>query len=202
MWGVGGAAHPHTSITTFFLHTIYLGYNKDMQENLDMVEFRPELLSRRGEATAWGLALLVFGAWFALRYTGYHVPGSLVFLAFFLLFAALGISLGNWMDRRTKILLKPEGIAFSNGLRNVFFPWEEIRQVQIHPSRWGNKVRVIGEKAYFDFRTLGEVTVQGTVKGRMGFVVGEKILRRILEAGRLEHRTRSSVGTSYYYSRE
>lgn len=167
-----------------------------------MVEFRPELLSRRGEVTAWGLALLVFGAWFVLRFTGNRVPGSLVFLAFFFLFVALAISLGNWMDRRTKIQLKPEGIAFTNGLRNVYLPWEAIRQVQVYPSGWGDKVRVIGEKAHFDFRTLGEVTVQGTVQGRMGFVEGDKILRRILEAGRLDHKTRSSAGTGYYYSRE
>lgn len=163
-------------------------------------EFRPKLLSRRGEVTAWALTLLVVGGWLVLRLSGQRLIPAVPFLAVFFFLAALSISLGNWMDRRTVIQLEPEGIAFTNGLRRVHMLWEEIREVQVFPSRWGNKVRVIGERAYFSFRTLGEVTVQGEVKGQMGFPDGNQILERLVKAGNLKHIKRSTAGS--YYARE
>ncbi len=78
--------------------------------------------------------------------------------------------------------------------------WSEIRQVQVYPSAWGKKVRVIGDQAHFDFRTLGEVIYQGQVKGRLGFAKGEEILGHILENSRLKRVPGPENGV--YYARE
>jgi hypothetical protein len=168
--------------------------------NLDLQEYRPELLSRRGEALAWGSALLVVAAWIVLGVSGRSAPAAVPVLAVFLLLAALGISLSNWMDRQTRILIDPHGITFHNGLRHTHLVWPQIRQVQVFPSPWGRKVEIVGPDSHFSFRTMGEVKVQGDVKGRMGFKQGESILKLILERAHLkqiEH-----PGSGYYYAPE
>ena len=168
-------------------------------------EFRPELLSRRGEWIGWGLTFLVGATWLVLYLAGTPVRSAVPVLAILLLLASLSISLGNWMDRRTLIRLKPEGVNFENGLRQVTLAWDEIRQVQVFPSSWGKKVRVIGKQAQFEFRTLGKVKLQGEVKGRMGFVEGSQILHTIIESGNLEEVQPTSGKLSdarYYYARE
>jgi hypothetical protein len=160
-------------------------------------EFRPELLSRRGEGIAWASTLMVGLGWLVLRLSGQRPPGAVVFLGLILLLAALSISLGNWMDRHTLIRLDTTGIEFTNGLRHVRLPWEEIRQVRVLPSRWGSKVQVFGARAYFHFRTLGEVRVQGELKGRMGFEKGEEILQQIIQNSQLQLAERSNEEYDY-----
>ena len=164
------------------------------------VEYRPELLSRRGEYIAWGTALAVIVAWVILYLTRTPVFSGLRFLAILLALSGVAISLGNWMDRRTILRIEPDGVWFDNGLRQVSLHWSEIRQVQVYPSAWGKKVRVTGEKTHFDFRTLGEVILKGEVKGRMGFEQGEEILRHILENTRLKLVPSPENGS--YYARE
>jgi len=164
------------------------------------VEYRPELLSRRGEYIAWGTALAVIVAWVILYLTRTPVFSGLRFLAILLALSGVAISLGNWMDRRTILRIEPDGVWFDNGLRQVSLYWSEIRQVQVYPSAWGKKVRVTGEKTHFDFRTLGEVILKGEVKGRMGFEKGEEILRHILENTRLKLVPSPENGS--YYARE
>lgn len=161
-------------------------------------EFTPERLSRRGEYTAWGMALLTAAAWIILDLAGRPLPGGFRTLAIFLVVLALGISLSNWMDRRTSLQLRPEGVHFVNGLRNVTLPWGDIRRVEVLPGGWGKKVRVFGSQAYFEFRTLGEVRVQGDVKGRMGFPEGDQILQAILQGAHLHLVEETSGGARYY----
>jgi hypothetical protein len=162
--------------------------------------FRPERFSRRGELTAWGLAVLVFAAWIALAARGQTVPSLLQLLAIFLLLAGLAISLTNWIDRHTLLRLETDGVNFENGLRRVHLAWDEIRQVQVFPSNLGDRVRVVGEKTFFSFRKLDEVVLRGQVKGRMGFADGERILQHILEKAHLEQLDRPGFG--YYYARK
>jgi hypothetical protein len=164
------------------------------------MEYRPELLSRRGEYIAWGTALLVIAAWLIMYLTRTPVFGGLRFLAILLALCGMAISLGNWMDRRTILRLEPDSVWFDNGLRQVSLHWSEIRQVQVYPSAWGKKVRVIGDKVHFDFRTLGEVILQGEVKGRMGFEKGEQILGNILKSAGLKQVPGPDNGS--YYARE
>jgi hypothetical protein len=164
-----------------------------------MGEHRPELTTRRGELFAWITALLALVGWLILELAWRRTLPGVPFLTVFLWLAAMSISLGNWMDRRSRIVIQAEGIIFDNGLRHAELVWGEINQVQVFDSQWGRKVRVVGEKAHFDFRTLGEVKVQGQVKGRLGFAHGEAILQLILECTGLKEIEHTGNGT--YYAR-
>ena len=86
-----------------------------------------------------------------------------------------------------------------NGLRHVSFGWDEIRQVNVIPLRWGKSVQVIGDGAHFEFRTLGEVQYQGEIRGRLGFAEGEAVLNHILKMTGLSL-SKEEMGR-YYYSR-
>jgi hypothetical protein len=169
------------------------------------IEYRPVLLPRRGELIAWTLALLVGAAWLFLELTGRVVFLAMPVLMIFLFFSAASISLGNWMDRRSVLHLDSSGLSFQNGLRDVHLTWNEIKEVRAWPAQWGKKIEVVGEKtngvrAHFGFRTLGEVRVQGEVKGRMGFEKGEEMLQAIIQNSGLERV--DHPGEGYYYTRK
>jgi hypothetical protein len=170
-------------------------------ENL-VQEFHPVLNSRRGELIAWGSALLVAAGWLVLALSGNRVPGSVPFLGIVLLLASLSISLGNWMDRRTRLELGLDGVHFQNGLRDVQLSWDEILQIQVYPGKWGKRVSVIGPASHFEFRTLGEVSVQGETKGRMGFVDGARILQEMLQTAGLVPKPDSQSTDPYVYIRK
>jgi hypothetical protein len=163
-------------------------------------EIRPESFSRRGEITAWVLEILTLVSWFALQVRGYPVPKFFIFLTTFLLISALAISLSNWSDRHTLLRLEADGVHFENGLRRVDLSWNEIQKVHIFPSNLGDRVRVTGDRKFFTFRLLGEVSLRGQVRGRMGFADGERILRHILQATGLKRFDKPGEG--YYYARE
>ena len=77
---------------------------------------------------------------------------------------------------------------------------EKLKELRVLPTRWGKKVQVIGEGAFFEFRTLGEVVIGGDLKGRMGFEEGEEIMQAIIS--RCELQVMKESGESYYYARE
>jgi hypothetical protein len=168
-------------------------------------DFRPELVSRRSELIAWVSALLVDGVWILLILTGQPFSFWLPILGVPLTLVALGISLSNWMDRRTIIRLTEQGVSFSNGLRHTSLGWNEIKEVRVLPAQWGKKVQVFGEGSYFGFHTLGEVYAQGRSLGRTGFVEGDYILQIILDKAELSAVKQIDVGgqqEGYYYSRK
>lgn len=169
-------------------------------EAVEAREFRPELLPRRGERIAWSLAGLALAAWIVLALLAKPVLIGFALLAVVLLLSALAISLGNWTDRRTLLRIEPQGVHFENGLRKTSLRWEEIRSVEVYPSNMGDKVRVLGDQSYFNFRTLGEVRTHGDLKGLMGFADGEQILHQILRNAHLKDMRRA--GEVQYYSRE
>lgn len=146
---------------------------------MEKQEFHPEILPRRGEWTAWGLWVVVTLVFWAMRRLD-AIPSWAWILWGFLLFSAISISLGNWMDRHTVLRLDAGGIEFTNGLRHVSLAWDEIIRVSVFPSNLGRTVQVEGTKAYFRFKTLGEFTLGGQVRGRTGFAAGEKILQEIV----------------------
>ena len=162
--------------------------------------FRPELLSRRGELIAWGTSTFVFLGWLILSFNGRQVPFAVPFLGIILVLAALAISLGNWMDRKTELRLDAGGVTYKNGLRYAALKWDEINEIRVFPSKWGKKVHVLGATAHFNFRTLGEVKVQDEVKGRMGFAEGDKILSVMLEQTNLKEI--AGPGPGRYYGHE
>jgi hypothetical protein len=141
--------------------------------------------------------MLVGLSWYLLKRNGQSITLMVPLLAVPLFLAALSISLGNWMDRRTILRLDEAGVEFSNGLRHVRLGWEQIRRVSVLESPWGRKVQVLGDAAFFEFRTLGEVKVQGQLKGRVGFAQGEHILGSLIEKAGL-HPSGGPAGNEVY----
>ena len=163
------------------------------------LEFHPEEMSRRGEIITWvlagfSLAILVF-----LRLIGAGTsPWPLVFVILMTLSAA-SMTLGNWMDSKTVLILKPEGLEFQNGLRGITFLWDEVQAAEVIPSRWGDLVRIFGEDSHFQFRTMREMIHKGEIRNRMGFAQGGFILEQILKNSDLVETNHSEDGR--YYAR-
>jgi hypothetical protein len=153
--------------------------------------YSPELLPRRGELNAWVLATIATGGLIALHYWT-TVPFWVWSFIAFLYFSALAISLGNWMDRRTRIQLFSDGITYENGLRHVHLIWDEISQVRVLQARWGQTVQVLGTAAHFEFNTLGEIKFRGELRGRTGFTEGSALLDIILRSAGLLAVTREA----------
>jgi len=162
-------------------------------------EFRPELISRRSEMILWILALLSLATWIFLRIQNgnTHVLANLFVL--FMLFAAGSTSLSNWMDRKTELKIKPDGVDFTNGLRNISLSWDEIQEVRVTPSRFGKQVQIMGTGAHFHFRLLSIVERKGTIRSQMGFSKGDFILRQILKLSGLQEIDQADHGR--YYAR-
>lgn len=158
--------------------------------------YTPEQAPRQGEYTAWGLALLSLVGLSILIFSGFS-SWIVNFFVGFLFFAALSISLGNWMDRRTRLSVGPGGLAFTNGLRKVQMDWEAIQEVRVLPGQAGSTVQVIGARAHFQFKTLGEMKYEGQTRLRTGFVDGERILNMILARSGLVKAEPASNFTRY-----
>ena len=164
----------------------------------DVQEFRPELLSRREEFTAWILSLGLAAALFVANSTWLNMPSVVWAFETVLLFSAASISLGNWVDRHTVIRVDAQGIHFANGLRSVRLSWPEVMNVAVTQGRAGSRVQVLGDKSHFSFKMMGNVSVFGQTL-RSGFVDGQMILDTILKASHLKL-TEESQGV-YYYAR-
>ena len=176
-----------------------------MQPALALREYRPTLISRRGELIAWISFFLVGTAWVILIFSGQGYCLVVPVLAIILLMAALSISLGNWMDRQTVLNLSKECVSYRNGIRNVEIRWENIQEVQVLPAQWGKKVHVLSDQAHFHFQMLGEVRVHGEIKGQVGFAEGDLILNEIIVRSKL-HEIQSSepdqAEAGVYYARD
>lgn len=174
-------------------------YNLGMRTPVEIREYRPELIPRRGEMIAWAGAVAVGLVWLVLLLTNQRVIFVIPAMFLILLLSALLISLSNWVDRKTVIRMDSEGIEHQNGLRKVRLAWSEVAEVHVVPSRWGNRVQVSSQKNTFAFHTLGEVRMHGELKGRMGFEMGEEILRQLVLNSGLQ--IADQQGEGYYYSR-
>ena len=163
---------------------------------MEMREFRPELLPRRGEWTAWALALAAGVGMFLLKKVWFIPLWAWIFWAF-LLFSGASISLGNWMDRNTVLRLGPQGIQFKNGVRRTDLHWSDIQKVAVLPARFGQTVQVIGKESHFEFNTFGEVKFRGEVRGRTGFTEGQQILEVILREANM-HLVEKTQEACYY----
>jgi len=155
-------------------------------------------MPRKGEFNAWALAVgLGIGLYLALS-TWPDLPGFLWIFEGVMIFSALAISLGNWMDRRTVLRLDADGIAFDNGLRSVRLGWPEVQNVAVVETRSGKRIQVQSEQSHFTFKTLTVMSMLGQ-SVRSGFAAGQEILDTILKSSNLKL-TKESEGV-YYYAR-
>lgn len=158
---------------------------------MEQKTYKPELLPRRGELTAWVLSVFSLLGLFFLGMAGVSFWIANFFVGF-LFFAATSISLGNWMDRRTELTMDKEGVYFSNGLRRVSSTWQNIREVRVFPGTTGDTVQVLTEGAYFEFKTLGEMKYAGETRARTGFLEGARLIGIILDKAGLVEAERST----------
>jgi len=164
-------------------------------------EFRPKLLARRSEGLTWILAIVVLATWWILQSNQAQFATTAIVLFIFLIFGAAGMSLGNWMDRRTVFRLDAVGVNFENGLRKVRLGWEEIEKLRVLPSQSGSRrVQVLGSKSHFEFRTLAVLKLNEKIRGQSGFAEGDRILETILNAAQLSEQDRNASYT--YYARD
>lgn len=162
-------------------------------------EFRPERMSRRGEAILWTLTLVTLAVLVILRAIGSHISAWNLAFAGFMLLSAGSISFGNWMDRQTVLALGPDGLAFRNGLRAVQLDWNQVQAIQVIPTQWGDQAIVSGPETRFSFRTLSEFSRKGEVRNRMGFAQGAFIIAQIVKHGSLVKIDQAEEGR--YYAR-
>lgn len=161
--------------------------------------FTPELAPRSGERNAWILAFLMIVLWLVFRLTPWELPFTVELLVIFTLGAALLISFGNWVERKTILAITNNGVRFENGLRKVRLAWEEIAEVRVRPAVWGKRVQVRGKETRFDFFTLGEVKHKGRVQAKTGFAQGDEIVRQIVLNSGL--RIADQLGDAVVYTR-
>ena len=162
-------------------------------------EFRPEKVSRTGEIITWILAVITVITLVFLWSQNAGVSIWQVTFTVLMLTAAGGSSLSSWMDRSTVLILRPEGVDFRNGLRDVSVNWDDLEEVQIFPSRFGNRVNVFGSQSHFNFRTMVEVTNRSGRSSSMGFSQGEFITQQIIKNSGLQETLKND--RARYYAR-
>ena len=162
-------------------------------------EFRPEITSRRGEASAWVAAVGMVAALYLAEARLGSVAAYMWMFAGLLVFSALSISLGNWMDRRTVLRLHSDSVEFENGLRSVRLAWPEVQKVTVSAARFGKRVDVIGQAAHFTFKMLSETGMMNEQVFRTGFAAGQTILDAVLKSSGLQFK--SEAEGVYYYAR-
>ncbi len=164
----------------------------------EVQEFHPVNMSRQGELVTWGVWSAVTLAWVWLARLG-GVPGFIPLFWGVLTLIACGASLGNWMDARTVLRLGPQEVYFHNGLRTVALRWDEVQQIEVLPSRWGEVVHVWGAEGHFRLRTLGEVrAAAGGVSTQIGFPRGAHIVQELARRSGLQVRKQGQNGRYYY----
>ena len=137
-------------------------------------------MPRRGEFTAWALALLLGLSLFIVSSSSQLSLFLWVFEGI-LIFSALSISLGNWMDRRTVLRLSGDEIAYENGLRSVRLRWSEVQNVAVVEGKSGKRVQVQSADSHFTFKTLTVMNMFGQ-SAQTGFEAGHEILNIVLHS--------------------
>jgi hypothetical protein len=164
-------------------------------------EFKPLLTPRRSEFTAWALTLFMLLIVIFAPLEGLGKSGGIIFLVF-LGFSAVMMSVGNWVERNTYLRIEEDRVTYFNGAREVSLGWQEINKVEVHPSRFGDRIIVSSESAGFRYQSLGSISMNDKISGRVGFEQGEQILEMILEQSGLSIVESQQSDRPYYYSRD
>lgn len=160
--------------------------------------YRPDVLPRRNEFIAWGVFLLAGAGVLVFRVTT-ELPAWVNYGIAVLFVLAAGLSLGNWMDRRTQLELSAEGLEFQNGLRHIKMNWQDVQAVQVAPSSLGTGVRVTASRRRFSFTVSGGVRLLGKRQGKFGFAEGDEIIKEIVRRSGLS--LAGHNGATYFYAR-
>ncbi|MEN8241285.1 MAG: hypothetical protein ABFS17_05150 [Chloroflexota bacterium] len=164
-------------------------------------EYKPLLVPRRSEFTAWGLTLILTLVLILSSLEGRGKVGGVLLLVFLVLSSAT-MSIGNWIDRKTYLRIGEQAVSYFNGAREVSLPWKDISRVEIFPGKFGDKIIVSSAEKSFRFQALGKISMSEKVTGQVGFEQGTQILETILEKTGLDMADRKPAEGYEYYSRE
>jgi hypothetical protein len=147
--------------------------------------FLPVKPNRRGEFLAWGCSFsLAVTAVVQARVTEGFPYTAVLLLAFFFL-AGATTSFGNWLERRTSVLVTPEGVTYTSPIRNVSLAWEQIDTLTALPAGQGWRLVVQGTGRMFQFRTPVPLGEGGREAVPIGFPDGERMAGLIRSQARL-----------------
>ena len=147
---------------------------------------RPVPVSRRGEGFAWLSAGLAALGSLILTLRGGQLPDVGIGLVIVLVLAAGLITLGNWLDRRTRIELLEQRVLYHSPLRQVNLPYADIQRLTASRLRDAWRVGVVGPDRGFTFRTGTTLRFAGMDRLTYGFAGGEGLaaaLRQRAELG-------------------
>jgi hypothetical protein len=142
--------------------------------------FSPREIDPYGERLAWSLgvaltALTLFmywrqGAWIA----------TLIVLSSLCVVAALLVSYGNWMERKTEIEISEGTLRYRNPLRELRIPWDSIRAATIYPRGDGWRAIIEGEAGAFTFQTETSLKLGWGRQVETGIVDGQSLVSAII----------------------
>jgi hypothetical protein len=164
-------------------------------------EYKPVLISRRSEFTAWLITICLVLLLVFYQPVGVIFSGAVLMLVVIGLSAVM-ISLGNWLDRHSSIQISAEGVEYSNGITQTALKWGEIRRVEVLRGQFGDKIWVSGENDSFRFQPLGTMSMNEKFTQQVGFEGGDQILETILKQTGFAGGSPQQTDSGYYYSRD
>ncbi|TAK14220.1 MAG: hypothetical protein EPO32_02555 [Anaerolineae bacterium] len=165
------------------------------------LELRPIPGSRRPELMSWGLAVLLFGMLAIARPEAQVVIFGAWALGLFFGLSALVMTLGNWLERNTLMILRLNGITLRQPVQSVMLNWQEVDRVEVQQGPNGERVFVRGGERHFSYRPATRVEIRGKIRDQYGFENSEKILKTILTMAKLPN-TPSQLANGYSYARD
>lgn len=162
------------------------------------LEFKPNPGSRRPEWLSWSLAALLAGlaVWLGTS-GGPAVFGAWALCAYFGL-SALVMSLGNWVERNTRLTLREAGLTFRRPFQTVEMAWDEIRRIEVRKGPVGGRIFVTGGTDRFSLRLAHQVEIRGRIRDRYGFAESELIVQTMIEKANLKREPMPFDGGTYY----
>jgi hypothetical protein len=137
--------------------------------------FLPTNPNRRGEAIAW---LCAFGVAIAIGVISVRegpISSLSIFLLVFFLAAGSLISLGNWMDTNTSIVLSRDGVEYRNPLRRAYMDWGSVKSLEAMPLRAGWRMVVEADQTRFSFSTALKLRVGSRTSILGGYPNGDRL---------------------------
>lgn len=160
--------------------------------------YKPVQNSRKPEIYAWLLFVAITTLLVAIPNSGFLRIAGILLMIFFL-FSAIAMSIGNWMNRNTKLKLTQQGVVFENALQTVDMGYKNISRVEVHSRRVNDKIIVVGDnERSFGFDLYNEIFLNNKSGGAVGFRDGELILETILYYAELD-KSRKKQAEGYYY---
>lgn len=141
---------------------------------------RPEPIPPNGEIIAWILFLILAGASGLVLKQGRAIPLLLLVSTIGMLFMALAIRFSRWLEGRSFIEVRPDGIRYSSPIRKTELAWSGINKLVASRAGNGWRIFVFSEMDRFHFQTATSMQGLGGRQAVTGYAGGAEIVAQIL----------------------